>query len=274
MRRRILLAGATGAIGRRLTRLLRDADLVVFGTTRSPAKAQELRALGIEPLVVDVFDAQALTDAVARARPDVVIHQLTELPAALPPDQMAAAAPRNARIRDEDTGNLVRAALAAGAKRFVAQSIAWAYAPGPLPHVEDDPLDVGATGGRAVSVGGVVALENYVLRTPGLDGVVLRYGQLYGPGTGFDAPNGSIPLHVDAAADAAFLALGKGSPGAFNIAERNGDASTRKAVSELGWRAEFRLEDVLGSVSCVDGPCGASGKLTLHGRVAVMCPVC
>jgi len=135
MRRRILLAGATGAIGRRLTRLLRDADLVVFGTTRSPAKAQELRALGIEPLVVDVFDAQALTDAVARARPDVVIHQLTELPAALPPDQMAAAAPRNARIRDEGTGNLVRAALAAGAKRFVAQSIAWAYAPGPLPRV-------------------------------------------------------------------------------------------------------------------------------------------
>ncbi len=93
MLRRILLAGATGAIGRRLTPLLRASDLVVFGTTRSPARAQELRALGIEPLVADVFDAQALSDAVARARPDVVIHQLTDRLAARPPTGAKAAGP-------------------------------------------------------------------------------------------------------------------------------------------------------------------------------------
>ena len=106
----------------------------------------------------------------------------------LEPGRMAEAIARNAHIRDEGTRNLLTAAAAAGARRVVAQSIAWAYAPGPEPHRESDPLDLGAVGSRAVSVRGIAALEYWILNSPPLAGVVLRYGQFYGPGTGVDAP--------------------------------------------------------------------------------------
>ena len=149
---RVLLAGATGVIGKRLAPLLRDAGYEVAGTTRSAAKAEMLRALGVEPVVVDVFDAEAMSQAVVALRPDVVIHQLTDLPKGLDASRMAEGIARNARIRDEGTRNLVRAATAGGARRLVAQSIAWAYAPGPEPHPERDPLDLEAEGSRALSV--------------------------------------------------------------------------------------------------------------------------
>jgi nucleoside-diphosphate-sugar epimerase len=240
---RILLAGATGVIGRRLTPLLRDAGHQVAGTTRSAARTDELRALGAAPVVVDVFDAEGLARAVAAVRPDVVIHQLTDLPKGLDPSRMAEAIVRNARIRDEGTRNLVRAAVAAGVRRLVAQSIAWAYAPGREPHAEDDPLDLAAEGSRAISVGGVVALERWTLQSPPLAGTVLRYGQIYGPGTGADAATGSAPLHVDAAAHAALLAVEKNASGIFNVAEPNGYAATDRARRELGWIANFRLPE-------------------------------
>ena len=222
---RIFLAGATGAIGRRLTPLLLDAGHQVAGTTRSAAKAEELRALGAEPIVVDVFDAAALARAVAGVGPEIVIHQLTDLPKGLEPRLMAEATVRNARVREEGTRNLVEAAIAAGARRLVAQSIAWMYAPGPEPHGEDDPLDRAADGPRAATVRGVIALESSVLNARSLAGVVLR---------------GASPLHVDAAAYAALLALDRGT-GAFNVAEPNGYIATDKARTELGWDAGFRL---------------------------------
>jgi nucleoside-diphosphate-sugar epimerase len=238
---RIFLAGATGAIGRRLTPLLRDGGHHVAGTTRSAVRAEELRALGADPVVVDVFDAAALAHALASFRPDIVIHQLTDLPGGLDPARMADAIARNARIRDEGTGNLVRAAVAAGTRRLVAQSIAWAYATGPEPHAEDDPLDLAAEGTRATSVRGVAALESQVLGAAGMEGVVLRYGQLYGPGTGAERPTGSMPLHVDAAAHAALLAVDRGAPGVYNIAEPNPHVATARAQTVLGWNAAFRL---------------------------------
>lgn len=241
MAHRIFLAGASGAIGRRLTRLLRDAGHRVIGTTRSADKADALRALGAEPVVVDVFDADALREVLLGAQPDVVIHQLTDLPRGLDPARMNEAIARNARLRREGTRHLVDAAMAAGVDRFVAQSIAWAYAPGPEPHAEGDPLDVGAEGMRAISVGGIVALESAVLGSSPLEGAVLRYGQLYGPGTGTDAPAGSAPLHVDAAAYAALLFVERDATGIFNIAEPNGYVATAKAAAELGWRPDFRL---------------------------------
>lgn len=231
---RIFLAGAAGAIGKRLTPLLVEAGHHVMGTTRSEDKSEVIRALGAEPVLVDVFDAKALEEAVIAARPHIVIHQLTDLPPALDPAQMAASLPRNARIREEGTRNLIAAARAANPRRIIAQSVAWMYAPGPTPHGEDDPLDVAAEGSRAVTMRGVLALERSILSSPPLEGIVLRYGQFYGPGTGSDDRRGSAPVHVDAAAYAALLARDHGSPGIFNIAERNTEVQTEKAQTELG----------------------------------------
>jgi nucleoside-diphosphate-sugar epimerase len=234
MHHRIFLAGATGVIGRRLAALLRDAGHQVTGTTRASSKADSLREIGVEPVVVDVFDADALTRAVAAAKPDIVIHQLTDLPRDLDPAKMDEAIRRNARLRTEGTRHLVDAAVAAGVRRLIAQSIAWAYAPGPEPHAESDPLDIAGQGIRAVSVGGIVALERAVLDAPH-EGIVLRYGQLYGPGTGTDMATGASPVHVEAAARAALLAVDRGPRGIYNIAEANRRVSCEKARTALGW---------------------------------------
>jgi nucleoside-diphosphate-sugar epimerase len=240
---RVLLAGATGAIGRRLTPLLLQGGSVVFGTTRSAARAAELRRGGIEPIVVDVFDAPRLTRAVLDVAPAVVIHQLSDLALIHDPHRLVEALTRNARLRTEGTQNLVDAALAAGVRRLIAQSIAWVYAPGPEPHTEDDPLNLDATGSAAITVGGVVALEHAVLTAPRLGGIVLRYGWLYGPGTGTEVAAGSPALHVDAAALAAWLAMDRGTPGVYNIAEPSAMVSVHKAQCELGWDPSFRLQD-------------------------------
>jgi nucleoside-diphosphate-sugar epimerase len=238
---KIFLAGAAGAIGKRLVPLLVDAGHHVVGTTRSTSKANALRAAGVEPVIVDVFDTLALSRAVSAARPDIVIHQLTDLPPGLEPARMAEGTQRNARMRREGTQNLVAAALAAGVQRLVAQSIAWMYAPGPQPHSEDDPLDVHATGTRAVTAEGVATLERLTTSSPPIQGVVLRYGHLYGPGTG--ASNAEAPaLHVDAAAAAAVLALEKAQHGIYNIAEPSGYLSTEKAQRELGFDAGIAMQ--------------------------------
>jgi nucleoside-diphosphate-sugar epimerase len=239
--KKILLAGASGVIGRRLCRLLVADGWQVTGTTRSEEKAAALRALGVVPVVVDVFAESMLRRVVAAARPDIVIHQLTDLPPALDPAQMPAAALRNARIREVGTRNLLAAAVAAGVRRVIAQSIAFAYLPGPLPYREDWPLNVAAPDRAGQSARGVASLEQQVLAAP-LEGIVLRYGKLYGPGTGFDAPPNGGPLHVDAAADAARRALSRGRKGIYNIAEDDGTVSSRKAVDELGWNAGFRMD--------------------------------
>ena len=121
---RIFLAGAAGVVGRRLATLLSDAGHDVTGTTRTSAKLSMLRALGIAPIVVDVFDADALMGAVATAQPDVVIHQLTDLPSAPGTPGYPAAQQANRRLRIEGTRNLMQAAKKAGARCAVAQSIA------------------------------------------------------------------------------------------------------------------------------------------------------
>jgi nucleoside-diphosphate-sugar epimerase len=237
---RVFLAGATGVIGQRLAALLRDAKHEVAGTTRTPAKILQLRALGVTPVVVDVFDADALARAMTAARPDVVIHQLTDLPSAPGTPGYPAAQEANSRLRIEGTRNLVQAAKIAGVPRVVAQSIAFIYAPGEGTHGEDDPLDIAAEGVRQLTVQGIVALEREVLKTPGIDGVVLRYGYLYGPGTWYDVAPKPPSVHVDAAAHAALLAAGKGA-GVYNIAEDDGAVSSAKARRELGFDPAFRI---------------------------------
>ena len=239
---KVFLAGATGAIGKRLVPQLLDAGYEVFGTTRSERKVAELKTAGVTPIVVDVFDAPALSRAMTAVGPDIVIHQLTDLPAHLEPSGMAEGIVRTTRIRIEGTRNLVAAALAAGVRRIIAQSLAcWVYADGPQPYAENAPLDLRAEAPYAIVVEGVATLEHLTTMSPPVEGVVLRYGQIYGPGTGRDEPTRPAPLHVDAAAHAALLAIDRGKPGIFNIAEDDGFVSIAKALRELGFDPGFRL---------------------------------
>ena len=241
---RVFLAGATGVVGQRLVALLRDAKHEVTGTTRTQAKAAMLRALGITPVVVDVFDPDALVQAVAAARPDVIIHQLTDLPSA----------PGTPAIRQRRKPIAVCASRVhgircwprrwRGVRRVVAQSIAFVYAPGEGAHGEDDPLDVAAEGVRQLTVQGIIALEREVLLTPGITGIVLRYGYFYGPGTWYEMPPKPPSVHVDAAANAALLAVNRGA-GVYNIVEDDGAVSSAKARGELGFDPAFRISERL-----------------------------
>lgn len=232
MKRTVFVAGAGGAIGRVLCELLLGDGWRVVGTTRKPATASELGALGVAPVLVDVFDPDAFLRAVVDAAPEVVIHQLTDLPKEYSASSMAAARPRNARIRELGTANLIAAAEASGARRLIAQSIAFAYAPGPRPYLEDAALDV-------ASAPAVARLEELVLGCA-LEGIVLRYGRLYGPRTWSPVRAGEAPVHVDAAADAARRAATLGRPGVYNVAEDDGVVSSARANEGLGWSASFR----------------------------------
>jgi nucleoside-diphosphate-sugar epimerase len=173
---RIFLAGASGVIGVRLIPLLISAGHEVVGMTRSEDKREPLRKLGAEPVLCDVFDAEALIAAVRASGPELVMHQLTDLPDRL--DQIPEFAARNNRIRTEGTRNLLAAAREAGAGRFLAQSIAWTP----------------PAGGEAVAEHERMVLE--------AGGVVLRYGAFYGPGTysGLDRIPPPPRIHLDEAA--------------------------------------------------------------------------
>jgi nucleoside-diphosphate-sugar epimerase len=235
---KIFFAGAGGAIGRRLTPLLRAAGHTVAGTTRSADKADAIARLGATPVVVDVFDAPALARAVAAEAPQAIIHQLTDLAFAPGTPQYEEGLKRNARLRIEGTRNLVAAARSAGVKRMVAQSIAFfVYAPGPGARVESDALN----GDPAVAgtVAAVKALEDAVLGLP--EGIVLRYGYFYGPGTWSQSATRMPPVHIDAAAQAAVLALAKGRPGIYNIAEDDPGLSSAKAKRDFGFDPAFRI---------------------------------
>lgn len=236
LRTTVFVAGATGAIGTRLVPMLVAAGHRVLGMTRAHGpRADALLEAGAIPVIADVFDAGSLAKAMHAARPDVVIHQLTDLPAGLDPSRMDEAIRRNARIRSEGTANLVAAARKAGVQRMVAQSVAWLYAPGAEPHGEDDALDIAASGSRQVSVGGISALEQAVLSAQGMVGIVLRYGRIWGPGTGNDSPEGNpLPLHVDDAARAALRAVGDVPAGIYNIVGPNDSVSGDKAHRVLG----------------------------------------
>jgi nucleoside-diphosphate-sugar epimerase len=239
---KVFLAGAAGAIGRRLVPLLIEAGHSVTGTTRSGETAAELRARGVTAVVVDAFDAAALRDAVMRAEPQVVIHQLTDLPKILDKARPPGGFSGNTRLRIEGTANLVAAAQAAGARRLIAQSIAFAYAPGREPYAETDPLASSeGDSSHAVTARGVRALEGAVLGATGLIGIVLRYGRLWGPGTWNAGPSGRGVVHVDAAAHVALLALTRGQAGVYNVAETDGALATDKAQRELAFNPAFRL---------------------------------
>jgi nucleoside-diphosphate-sugar epimerase len=209
----VFVAGATGVIGRRVVPLLIEQGHAVTAMTRRPDAAERLRSLGARTVVADAYDGAGLRAEMQRERPDVVMHQLTDLSAG---DSAA-----NAALRTEGTRNLVDAARTAGVRRIVAQSVSWAYEPGEVPADESVALDLGAEEPRRTTVLGVAALEEAVREVP--EWVVLRYGLLYGPDTWF-APDGARAddaragrlvadaavtsfVHVDDAASAAAAAL-------------------------------------------------------------------
>jgi nucleoside-diphosphate-sugar epimerase len=221
---RIFVAGATGVVGRRVVPLLLADGHDVIGLARSAGSAERIRGSGAEAVLGDAMDAAAVRAAVLAARPDVVMHQLTDLAGG----DFAG----NSALRVHATRHLADAAQAAGVRRFVAQSIAWAYAPGEEPAGEDVPLDVAADGSRRTAVDGIAALEGETMRAP--EWVVLRYGLLYGPDTwywtdgamaaaaraGGLAANGDVAsfVHVDDAAVAAVQALAWPN-GAVNVCD-------------------------------------------------------
>ncbi|MDM0078126.1 NAD(P)-dependent oxidoreductase [Variovorax sp. J2P1-59] len=240
----VFLAGATGAIGRQLVPLLIKAGYRVFGTTRLEERAGHLREVGVEPVVLDVFDSSAVETAFMRIKPEILIHQLTDLPKDLSPEAMVEGKVRNARVWNEGTGNLIRAAKKAGTRRAIAQSLAWLYAPGPVPHREEDLLGVVDPELRIV-VEAASSLEHAVLDSPPIQGVVLRYGLLYGPGTSSEEPVGPCVVHVQAAANAAVLAIERGAPGVYNVVDDNTFASNERARRALGWNPAFRRREIL-----------------------------
>ena len=242
--KKVFVAGASGVIGRRLSQLLIEDGYTVFGSTRFPEKTQQLEDIGVSPVIVDVFDEAELHHSLCKIRPAIVIQQLTDLPPGLDPVQMPEARLRNAKLREIGTRNLVAAAVAAMARRMIVQSIAFAYAPGPHPHREDAPLHL-EDEKLALTTQAVAEMEHQVSHAP-LEGVILRYGKLYGPDTGFEQPDFTTPVHIDAAADAARRAVCKGDTGIYNIAEDDGTVCSRKAQSELGWQASFRMSPRLG----------------------------
>lgn len=181
---RIFLAGASGVIGVRLVPLLVAGGHVVAGMTRSPGKAGRLEELGAEPVVCDVFDGGALTRAIVSFRPDIVVHQLTDLPDS--GSEVGLFAERNNRVRSEGTRNLIAAAAAARAQRVIAQSISW---------------ELPSERARAVIAGH----ERSVLEA---GGVVIRYGQFFGPGTFYETEPPPPPrIHVGEAARKTLPAL-------------------------------------------------------------------
>jgi nucleoside-diphosphate-sugar epimerase len=182
---RIFVAGASGVIGSRLVRLLVADGHEIAGMTRSPGKASMLRELGADPVICDVFEADALTRAVAAFAPDIVFHQLTDLPDHA--SDIAAFSERNNRIRGEGTRNLLTAAAAAGAGPVIAQSISW---------------ELPVESGRAATA----EHERAVLQA---GGAVIRYGQFYGPGTYYETDPPPPPrVHVDDAARRTVPAIG------------------------------------------------------------------
>jgi nucleoside-diphosphate-sugar epimerase len=234
---RVFLAGATGVIGRRLVPMLLAEGHQVTGMTRSPGKAQQLRIAGAEPVVADALDRQAVQAAVREARPEAVIHQLTALPQRIDPRKIERDFELNDRLRSEGTRVLVDAARAAGAERILAQSIAFAYAPGPpgTIHRESDPLVHEPPKSFQRSAKALGDLESAVLEA---SGIVLRYGYFYGPGTSISSSGSMIQdlarrrlpivgggggvwsfIHIDDAARATVAALGREGPSVYNIVD-------------------------------------------------------
>jgi nucleoside-diphosphate-sugar epimerase len=236
---RVLIAGASGAIGRPLVRRLRANRHEVFAFTRSSDTAPALKEIGVEPAIADALDAAAVKAAVGRIRPGAVINQLTSLPRHYTPAEMKAAAERDRKVRVEGNINLLALLRDAGVRRYLLQSSGFWYAPGAGPANESVPFISSASPGVEANARMYMALEARASATPGIEFVALRYGFFYGPGTwytregdmGDQVRQQQVPIigegqgvysfvHIDDAAGATAAAL-ECPPGAYNIVDGN-----------------------------------------------------
>ena len=238
---KIFVAGASGVVGRQLVPLLVDAGHEVVGTTTSARKLETLRALGARPVVLDLLDAEAVGRAIAEAEPEVVVHQATALGGIGGSfrkfDETFA---QTNRLRTEGTDNLLAAAIGVGAGRLVAQSYAgWTFArEGAAVKDEDAPLDPAPANNAKETIAAIRYLEEHVVAATELDGIVLRYGGFYGPGTSFTEDGQSVAairkrafpivgdgggmasfIHIEDAARATFAAIERGRRGVYNIVD-------------------------------------------------------
>ena len=236
---RVFVAGATGAVGRRLMPLLISAGHSVVGLTRTAGKVDWIRRIGAQAAVADALNRAATVEAVARAEPDVIVHEMSSLGAANDLRRFDRSFAVTNRLRTEGLQNLLAGARQAGTRRIVAQSFCgWPYARigGPVKS-EDNPLDPEPPRELRRTLDAIRYLENAVTASPEIDGIVLRYGAFYGPATGlFDGPmidrlrRRRVPLigdadgwwsflHIDDAAAATAIAVERGAPGVYNIAD-------------------------------------------------------
>ena len=236
---KIFVAGATGAIGRQLVPRLVAAGHEVHGMTRTQSKQTSLFDQGAVPVVADALDAGQVAEAVAKAQPDVIIHELTAIPTTLDMRHFDRDFALTNRLRTEGTDNLLSAGQAVGVSRFIAQSYAPAYArSGGLIKTEEDPLDVEPPKKMRGVMAAIWHVEEAVLGASWTEGIVLRYGGFYGPGTSISAGAEQVEMvrrrrfplvgdsagvwsfiHVTDAADATVAAIERGSRGIYNIVD-------------------------------------------------------
>jgi nucleoside-diphosphate-sugar epimerase len=284
---KILVAGASGAIGRRLIPMLVSRGHTVTAMTRSPEKVHQLQALGASPIVADALDRSRVIEVGAQVRPDVVIHQLTALARARSMKKFDEDFAMTNRLRTEATDNLLAAARAAGTQRLIAQSYgSWNYErTGTALKTEEDGFDPTPPAHQAKTLAAIRYLETAVLGAEGIQGVVLRYANLYGPGTGFAVDGDLVSLvrkrmlpivgggqgvwsfiHIDDAAAATTAAVDAGEPGIYNIVDDE-PASVSVWLPELaralGARPPLRVPLWLGRLAV--GEVGVSMMTRIRG---------
>jgi nucleoside-diphosphate-sugar epimerase len=270
---KVFVAGATGALGKQLVPRLVAAGHDVVGMTRSEQRADLVRELGAEPAIADALDPDAVGAAVSAARPEVIVHQLTALSGSLDLRHMDRSFAQTNRLRTEGTDILLSAARAAGTRRFVAQSFAgWpAERTGGPVKTEDDPPDPDPPVAVRTLVEAILYLERAVVGAAPIEGLALRYGGFYGPGTSFqfDPPAGEqteairdrkFPIvgggtgilsfiHIEDAAEATAIAIERGAPGVYNVVDDNPTPVRDwlpEAARELGAKKPFRVPRWLG----------------------------
>ncbi len=266
---RVFVAGATGAIGKQLVPRLVGAGHAVYGMTRSGSKQAMLRELGAEPVVADALDPDQVAEAVGRARPDVIIHQLTSIPPRLDLRHFDRDFALTSRLRTEGTDYLLSAGQAIGVQRFVAQSYFGAYArTGAAVKTEEDPLDPAPVRDMRGVAAAIRHLEQAVLGARWTEGIVLRYGAFYGPGTSL-APGAEqvemirkhrFPIvgdgggvwsfmHIADAADATVGAVEHGRRGVYNVVDDDPAPVSEwlpALAQQLGARRPMRVPRIVG----------------------------